>query len=303
RFQMVEWVSLKSAGPKRVSTTRSAQRSRMSSSNAAARSRSLIPGPAGAAEHRELGDVAAEEETDGPVADHAELPPDERQLVEVVRPRDEPADEAEDVGDPFVPAEGGHLAEHAVAVGLRLAAEVLRQAPGLAEGVLARRRIELAGRGLVGDAGAVAERPDVLPLFDAERGADPHAPFLVDRKPELAHDRRRAHARRPDERVRVDALAVRQRRGVLLYGVQGGLDPDVDASLLELARRVVAEPRRDLGEDLGRRVDEHPALRDFLQPWVVAERIADEVRELGERLDSCVARADEDEREVALGHL
>ena len=134
-------------------------------------------------------------------------------------------------------------------------------------------------------------------------GLDPHASFLVDRKPELAHDRRRAHARRPDERVRVDALAVRQRRGVFLHGVEGGLDPDVDAPLLELARRVVAEPRRDLGEDLGRRVDEHPALRDFLQPWVVAERIADEVRELGERLDSCVARADEDEREVALGHL
>ena len=111
----------------------------------------------------------------------------------------------------------------------------------------------------------------------------------------MAHDGGRAHARRPDERVRVDALAVRERRGVLLHGLEGGLDPDVDAPLLELARRIVAEPRRDLGEDLGRRVDEHPARRDFLQPWVVAERIADEVRELGERLDACVARADEDE--------
>src|SRR6187551_3751137 len=178
RFHTTECVSLKSAGPKRVSTTRSAQRSRMSSSNAAARSRSLIAGLVGVAEHRELGDVASEEEADRPVGDHPELSRDERQLVEVVRPRDEPADEAaeaeaEDVGDPFVPAEGSHLAKHAVAVGLRLAAEVLRQAAGLAEGVLARGRIELAGRGLVGDACAVAEGPDVLPLLDAERGADP----------------------------------------------------------------------------------------------------------------------------------
>src|SRR6188474_219153 len=94
RNQIVEYVSLKSAGPKRVSTTRSTHRSRMSSSKAAARSRSLIAGPARASEHRELGDVAAEEQRNGPVGDHPQFSRDERELVEVVRPRDEPADEA-----------------------------------------------------------------------------------------------------------------------------------------------------------------------------------------------------------------
>src|SRR5213596_948363 len=140
RFQIAENVSLKSAGPKRVSTTRSAQRSRISSSKAAARSRSVIAERVRVAEHGELGDVAAKDEADRPVGDDAQLPREERELVQVVRPRDEPADETaetepEHVGDSLVAAEGGHLAEHAVAVWLRLALDVLGQAPGLAERV------------------------------------------------------------------------------------------------------------------------------------------------------------------------
>src|SRR5436190_7999371 len=78
-------------------------------------------------EHPELGDVAAEEERRRPVGDDAQLPREERELVQVVRPRDEPAGEAaqpqaEDVRDPLVAAERRHLAEHPVAVRARLAA-------------------------------------------------------------------------------------------------------------------------------------------------------------------------------------
>jgi hypothetical protein len=67
---------------------------------------SLIAERARVSEHRQLGDVAAEEEPDRPVRDDTELPPDERQLVEVVRARDEPTDEpaeaqAEDVAFPL----------------------------------------------------------------------------------------------------------------------------------------------------------------------------------------------------------
>jgi hypothetical protein len=59
------------------------------------------------AEPAQLGDVAAEEECDRPVDDDAELPREERKLVEVVRPRHEPAEEsawvhAEDGRDPLV---------------------------------------------------------------------------------------------------------------------------------------------------------------------------------------------------------
>src|ERR1700742_2950405 len=88
------------------------------------------------AEHRELGDVAAEEERGRPVGHDAQLPGEERQLVEVVRPRDEPADEpgeaqADHVGDALVAAERRDLSEHAVAVRLPLADEVLGEPPCL----------------------------------------------------------------------------------------------------------------------------------------------------------------------------
>ena len=69
------------------------------------------------AEHRELDDVAAEEERDGPVDDDAQLPREQRELVQVVRPRDEPAGEAPevqagDLGDALEVPERRDLAEH-----------------------------------------------------------------------------------------------------------------------------------------------------------------------------------------------
>src|SRR5205085_5352693 len=116
---------------------------------------------------------------------------------------DEPADEAaqadaEDVRDPLVAAERRDLAEHAVAIRLRLALEVLRQLPGLPERVLARRRVGVVRSRLVRDACAVAEGPDVLEPFHAQRRVDPHAPPLVDREPEPREHRVRADAGRPD---------------------------------------------------------------------------------------------------------
>src|SRR3954469_1618871 len=104
------------------------------------------------AEHRELGDVAAEEERGRPVGYNAQLPREQGQLVEVVAAGHEPADEAGepctgDVGDSLVPAERGALAEHPVAVGANLPCDVLREPACLPQGVLRRRRVELPGRG------------------------------------------------------------------------------------------------------------------------------------------------------------
>src|SRR5512132_3658856 len=146
------------------------------------------------AEHRELDDVAAEEERGRPVGDDAQLPREERQLVKVVRPRDEPAEEAgeaeaDHVGDALVTAERGHLAEHSVAVGLPLADEVLGEAAGLAERVLRGGRIDVARRGGVGDRGSVADRPDMLVPVDPQRLVHLDAAALVEREPELREHR------------------------------------------------------------------------------------------------------------------
>ena len=89
-----------------------------------------------AAERRELDDVAPEAERDRPVGDDADLAADHRQRVQVVRPRDEPAEEptepeARELGDPLVPPERRDLAEHAIRVRLLGALHVARQAPGL----------------------------------------------------------------------------------------------------------------------------------------------------------------------------
>ena len=73
---------------------------------------------------------------------------------------------------------------------------------------------------------------------------------------------------------------------------------DLDASTLEPARRVLPELARDLGEDLRRRVDEHPALGHLAESGVGAERRMCHVVQLGERLDARVSRADEDEAEL-----
>ena len=125
-----------------------------------------------AAEHRELGDVAPEEERHRPVDDDAELPRQQGELVQVIRPADEPAEEAAEakshhVGDSLVPAECGHLAQHPVAVGAHVATKVLGQPAGLAKGVLAGGRVGVVGRRRVGHVRAVSERPDVLTVLDA----------------------------------------------------------------------------------------------------------------------------------------
>src|SRR5687767_12976443 len=95
------------------------------------RSRSDIAEPPRVTERAQLRDVAPEEKRHRPVGDDPELPGQQRQLVEVIGAGDEPAEEAaqaqaENVCDSLVAAERGDLAEHAVAVRLRLAAEVLR---------------------------------------------------------------------------------------------------------------------------------------------------------------------------------
>src|SRR5947208_9458251 len=95
-------------GPYGVGSSRSAVRSSSRSMNATARSNSLIAEPLGMAEHAQLGDVALEEQRHCPVRDDAQLPREQRQLVEVVRPRDPPAEKAAELeshklGDSLVP--------------------------------------------------------------------------------------------------------------------------------------------------------------------------------------------------------
>jgi hypothetical protein len=98
--------------------------------------------------------------------------------------------------------------------------------------------------------------------------------------------------------VRRDPLAVREHDLTAVVRLERRLDEDLDAAAGELLRGVVAEARRDLGQDLRRRIDEHPALPGAAQARVPAERVGDEVGQLCQRLDARVAGAHEDEAEM-----
>src|SRR4051794_5144258 len=96
------------------------------------------------AEPPELCEVAAEQEGHGPVDDDAGPALRQWQLVQVVAPGHEPAGkpaeaDPEHVGNALVAAERRDLPQHAVAVRLQVALQVLRETPRLSKSVLARR--------------------------------------------------------------------------------------------------------------------------------------------------------------------
>ena len=67
----------------------------------------------------------------------------------------------------------------------------------------------------------------------------------------------------------------------------------------QLCGRVVRERARHLGQDPGTGVDKDPPLAHVSEGGVVPDGVLDELPQLGERFDSCVAGSDEDEGEVA----
>ena len=100
----------------------------------------------------------------------------------------------------------------------------------------------------------------------AQELVDLDPPAVVERHAELAQERVRPHARRPDERPRRDLRAVAEHGLVRRHRVERRADVNLDAALHQLAGGIVAEPRRDLRQDLRGRVDEHPAARNAAQP-------------------------------------
>ncbi len=229
------------------------------------RSSSVIAEPRRMAEHPELGDVAAEEERHGPVGYDAELSRDQRQLVQVVRPRHEPADEASQ-------RERRRRARFPCSV---------RASPpgrGFGSGTASARRErfrasrracrsecwEVGGSGRPGVAsfGTRAQSPSAQRLsWPSTRSCESTgtAPRSSTGNP---RSRRIGFGETPAVQTSVwsrDALAAREDDTACADGLERRRRVDLDAAAGELLRRVLAEPGRDLRQDLRRRVDEHPA--------------------------------------------
>jgi hypothetical protein len=78
-------------------------------------------------------------------------------------PREASEPQAQHLRDSLVATKCRHLSQHAIAVRLGLAGQVLRKSPCLAESVLASRRVVLAGCRSFGTRAPFPQRPDVVP--------------------------------------------------------------------------------------------------------------------------------------------
>jgi hypothetical protein len=172
-----------------------------------------------------------------------------------------PQAQAQHLGDALVAAERRDLAEHLVAVGTHVALQVLREAPRLAEHVLARRRVGLSRRRLVRHRRTVPERPHVLASLHAQGRVDDDAPPLVERQAPILQHRVRLDAGRPDERMRLDPLAPGQRHGLLLDALEGHRGTDLDPPPGELPRPGHRERPRD-----GAEREDEPLVSDLERP-------------------------------------
>ena len=110
--------------------------------------------------------------------------------------------------------------------------------------------------------------------LDAQERIDADATALVERNPELAEG---GFAFTPAVHTSV-CVAIRSpfesTASLAVERLERRRDVDLHPAPRELPRRVVTQPRRDLGQDLRRRVDEHPTLSRLAEARVVAQRVA-----------------------------
>ena len=202
-----------------------------------------------------------------PVGDDPQLSGQQRKLVQVVRPRHEPADEAPQAAGRRrrrCPCSGPAWPPGRASGSGTASRRRADSSPGGAPGAARAARSGGSGRPGVRSFGTRAQSPSaqtaVAPL-DSEQSSRPRRARARRSEPELAEHRVRP-ARPPSRRACASAMrsppesATRAR----LDRRERRLDVRISTPRpRQLLRRVVAEPRGDLGKDLRRRVDEHPA--------------------------------------------
>ena len=128
---------------------------------------------------------------------------------------------------------------------------------------------------------------------------DGHPAAVIHRQSQAGGERIGAHAGRPHHGRRGDGRPVVQLDAYPVDRPQARAEVQLEAAPLELAGRIPRQAPAQLGQDLGRDVDEQPPPRHVPQLGVVAARVVAEVFELGHRLHARVAAAHEHEGEPA----
>ena len=153
----------------------------------------------------------------------------------------------------------------------------------------------------VGDGGAVADRPDAVDGPRPRRWSSTSTrPFSSSGTERLA---RLGMRPTPAVQTTVRVGTVSPVESVALLGLdrlERRPQPDLDAAAAQLAHRVVGEGQVDLGQHPVAGLDQDPAHPVQPRARVAVHRVGGEVLELGERLETGVAAADEDVGEQLL---
>ena len=187
--------------------------------------------------------------------------------------------------------------------------EVLRELLALTHGVLGVRHAEPADTAAreVGHRGDVARGPrgvdDAVVVDHAQVGLRTQATALVDRQVGAAQHGVGHDARRPDDEIRLEALARRQLEMAVDSARELRLEVHDRGALGQVLENPVARLERHLGHDAAHRLDEVEVRVVDRQLRVIAQQGAREAAQLGEGLDAGETAADHDhgEQAIALG--
>ena len=199
-------------------------------------------------------------------------------------------------------AERGHHPERFVAKRLHRQTaqrtyDVARDDRAFANRMLCRRRIP-PSRGRR-DLRAIADRPHAGIVRDREIALHHDRAAAPSPDRERCDERRRFHARTPNERRGLDAGSVLEREPVFVGGRDRRVQQHAHAAAFERAHAILAHRRRQIGQEL--RTGFHEYERDLapIDGPIEARDAAKEISELAGRFDAGESSADDRKREQA----
>src|SRR4029077_8166985 len=241
-----------------------------------------------------LAEVALEDDVEQPLYGNAQLLFQSRQLHQVNRPPQHPANqsrhvEPKEVRDSGPAADGRQQSGSLIHESFRLPAfqsrpDVFTDEVAFAEGVLRRGRIRQSRDG-IGDRGAIARRPNSRMTGNLHRGIDDD-PALLQFERGGHEDGARGNACGPDKGIGRYAVAVVALDRTVLVGRDFGIQFDFHASLAQLFLRVTAEGLAKLRQDEWTTVNQDDAHFPRIDAAVVRKTFAREIVDRANRLDA-----------------
>src|SRR5438876_278367 len=271
----------------------------------------MLPAEAWRLLRLELDDVGRKQQVQEPIRRYPQLAVEPGHLHQVDHAPQQPGEEAreldpEHLGDGRPVPESGELAERLererpFGFAPQGRDEIPRQAPGLSDRVLSRRRTRLPGLA-VENPRAVADRPYSRIVGNVQ--------VLVDDQPSSllpagqSRDQGVGRSRHgTDQGLRRDSLSSLEEGGFARRARQTGVQPDLDTPAPEQSLRKSGEVIGQLGQDQRTGVEEDDPDCSWVDATEAARHPANEVVQLRHRLDAREPAAGDYEGEQRTAHL